>query len=704
MAARRAARSGWQAAAVLVGLAGVAVTQPVLDLLGRNPEFFVAGAYRPSQIVQFALVVACAPAAVAVLTTALLRLVARPVGDALHTLFVFVLAGAFGLVAGHSAGVTDLVPALALGVVTGLVVAVAERRWQPARRFLSYLALGNLVFLLLFLFASPTTELIAARGTGLQGDVAIPPLEGPVIVVVLDEFPLTTIMRPDGTINAARYPRLAELATTSTWFRNASSDYPLTSLSAPTILSGVRADNGDLPTYTDHPRNLFTMFRGEDYPIRRYEVVTDMCPPAQCPRATSSSLGDALSDASVVYGHRALPDELSDDLAPIDVSWGDFGDDGGGAAGGGTAGEGTGAADEPDPMARWDDIPESDSGSAGQAGAFARAVQQIGAEPSVDFIHVALPHNPWTLTPWGSSITKSIGEFPNLPRDRSDPDYDYVVRQRYQLQSMQIGAVDQLVGGLMDHLREVGAWEGTTLVVMSDHGTSMTPPDLGRRLTPGNEDDVLRIPLFVKAPGQEVGEVDDQPAHTYDVLPTLVDVLGVESDWEFEGHSLLDGSEPTVEPLIDDRTIFGALESASLHAGWFPRGEDWLGLVAVGDNADLVGLPVTDLAQGAPSDLEWRLDDGELLDDLPTDEGQVPYLLTGRFPGSPEEPPEVVVAVNGTLAGTIGAYEAKEGTWRFHGVVGPWFVDGANEVVAYEVERGADGVVLHEVGQGPPVG
>jgi hypothetical protein len=50
---------------VLLGLAGVAVTQPVLDLFGSNPTFFVAGGYGRRQIVAFALVVAFVPGLVA---------------------------------------------------------------------------------------------------------------------------------------------------------------------------------------------------------------------------------------------------------------------------------------------------------------------------------------------------------------------------------------------------------------------------------------------------------------------------------------------------------------------------------------------------------------------------------------------------------------------------------------------------------------
>jgi hypothetical protein len=63
-----------------------------------------------------------------------------------------------------------------------------------------------------------------------------------------------------------------------------------------------------------------------------------------------------------------------------------------------------------------------------------------------------------------------------------------------------------------------------------------------------------------------------------------------------------------------------------------------------------------------------------------------------------ERPPELVVEINGTLAGIVGAYKQSDGGWRFTGFMGPFFRDGANEVVAYEVERSAAGVVLHPLG------
>ena len=38
-------------ALIILGLSGLAVAQPLLDLFGNNPEFFVAGNYSRAQIV-----------------------------------------------------------------------------------------------------------------------------------------------------------------------------------------------------------------------------------------------------------------------------------------------------------------------------------------------------------------------------------------------------------------------------------------------------------------------------------------------------------------------------------------------------------------------------------------------------------------------------------------------------------------------------
>ena len=123
---------------------------------------------------------------------------------------------------------------------------------------------------------------------------------------------------------------------------------------------------------------------------------------------------------------------------------------------------------------------------------------------------------------------------------------------------------------------------------------------------------------------------------------------------------------------------------------WSARG--WLADLAAAARL-LTRLPIAEV--GAPSDLRWTSDARELLEDLSIAEDAVPYILEGEVTGADARPPELVVAVNGTLAGTLGGYLPDGDAWRFTGYVGPLFQDGRNRVEAYEVERTGGEVTLH---------
>lgn len=148
-----------------MGLAGVAITQPVLDLFGSNPTFFVAGGYGRRQIVAFALTVVFVPALVLLVVSAVPGLVDRRVGTWLQGLAVAVLAGLVALLLCQTLDLSSLWAALGAALVVGIGVAVLEVRVRQVRQFLSYLAVGNLAFVVLFLAASPTAELLRASPT-----------------------------------------------------------------------------------------------------------------------------------------------------------------------------------------------------------------------------------------------------------------------------------------------------------------------------------------------------------------------------------------------------------------------------------------------------------------------------------------------------------------------------------------------------------
>jgi hypothetical protein len=646
----------------------------------------VAGGYTTRQIVAFAVVVAVVPSLLVVAPYLVLRRVHRRTAEVLHVGLVAVLGAAFGNVLLRGVG-GDGDGAAAAAALVGAGVAVALVRFRPGALLLQYLAGAQVLFVVAFLVVSPSSALLGGGpDEGSLGSVSVPVPPGPVVVLVFDELPLPTLMRTDGTINAERYPSFARLAEESTWFRNTSSSYHHTDRAVPALLTGSLMEGGDLPTYRSLPRNLLALLATE-VPVERYEPVTDLCPPTACRPRDAQPLRQAIEDAAVVLGHRALPPSLREDLPAIDEAWGSFG-----AAVGGGAEERT--PDAEDPLARWHGTGLDEREPVVQARRLVEHGGRIGTEPALHLIHVVLPHVPWFTTPWGTQLMRPM---PDWHDDPGDPLSGWSALIRFQRHSLQTGAADVALGAVLDHLDAIGAWDQTTLVVVADHGTSTIPPHVRREPTPENEDEVYRVPLFVKAAGQQVGEVRDDVAMTIDVLPTLLDLLDVETDWEMDGHSLLDGSDASTAPIVTPE-LEGLFTIVRRHAADFPHGWDWAALAAVGEWGHLVGTPVDELAVGAPSDRTWHPNNEGAFAALPKGD-RVPQLVTGRIgAGGGGDPPDVVLVANGTVAGVAGGFDRSGDEWRFSSLLGPFLVDGRNAIDAYEVAEEDGEPVLHRLG------
>ena len=278
------------AALIVLGLSGLAVTQPLLDLVGSNAEFFVAGNYSPSQIVTFALVVAVAPPLVGILVVVGAAFVDRRAGSVALAVVTAVFAAGLVLAVLRSLGVDALWLVAALAIGLALTAGWLVWRFRVARMFAAYLSVANLLFVGTFLFLSQSSALVVGSGaTDEVGDVSVPDLDGPVVMIILDELPAATIMEGDGTINEERYPGFARLAGVSTWFRNASSRANWTPAGVPAILTGIAIAEEVPPTYDNFPRNLFTLL-GNDVPIHRVEPITDLCPDVLCPERERAAI------------------------------------------------------------------------------------------------------------------------------------------------------------------------------------------------------------------------------------------------------------------------------------------------------------------------------------------------------------------------------------------------------------------------------
>ncbi len=110
----------------------------------------------------------------------------------------------------------------------------------------------------------------------------------PVVMVVLDELPLTSLMDRRGRIDSVRYPNFAALARRSSWYANATTVADSTKLAIPSILTGRLPAVGTPATHRGHPINLFTLLRGRGYRLKVQEEATSLCPYRGCRRRHSA--------------------------------------------------------------------------------------------------------------------------------------------------------------------------------------------------------------------------------------------------------------------------------------------------------------------------------------------------------------------------------------------------------------------------------
>jgi arylsulfatase A-like enzyme len=107
---------------------------------------------------------------------------------------------------------------------------------------------------------------------------------------------------------------------------------------------------------------------------------------------------------------------------------------------------------------------------------------------------------------------------------------------------------DYQIGRLVERLRERGEWENTLLIIAADHGIAAALWDLAAFMEdtmppPWNEpilrSSISRVPLVFVWPGHiEGGRRFEDPVSMIDVLPTVLDLLGLPQPDIAQGQSL----------------------------------------------------------------------------------------------------------------------------------------------------------------------
>ncbi len=168
------------------------------------------------------------------------------------------------------------------------------------------------------------------------------------------------------------------------------------------------------------------------------------------------------------------------------------------------------------------------------------------------------------------------GEGPVTPL--SEQDIRLTRRSYYGM----IAEIDHHLGAVFAELRRTGQWDNTLIVFTSDHGEQLGDHHLLGKL--GWFDQSYHLPLIVRDPDGVRGRVVDAPTEALDLMPTMLDWLGLPVPRACDGMSLA--------PFLAGETPADWRDAVhfefDLRGGWPRAGAPPLGMVL-----DKAGLCVT---------------------------------------------------------------------------------------------------------------
>jgi len=630
--------------AQLAVLSGFALAEPLLDILGRNPEFFSVRRSTSTQIVLFALAVTLVPPLALLAVELLVRAFNRAASDVLHLVFVAGLVAVIALHVLTSDSSLSGVGALVLAAAAGALGALLYRQAPPVGSFLTVLTPAPLIFLALFLFSSDASKLVFVKNPHVQSQRVRSTT--PVVLIVFDEFAPVSLMNRDEKIDAQRYPNFAALARQSTWYRSATTVQWLTEQAVPAVLTGILPDQHGkpLPIYADHPRNVFTLL-GQGYRVRAVESITQLCPERIChevrrasPAAVSDATRSLTSDAGIVYLHLVLPEPYSERVPDISDSWGNFGQK-----------EKRGQVE---PAAKGA-IEPCGRNVCRFASLFSR-----DRRPTLYVLHSLLPHVPYLYLPSGRRYGVQAPLLRGIKRNKWYKRWPAL--QAYQRFLLQVEYTDRALGLIVRRLKAKGIYDRALMIVVADHGVSFRAGEPRRKPTPGNMQDIAFVPFFVKLPHEQAGHIDDGFVQTIDVVPTIAHVLGFKPPWHVDGHSVV-GRRLASDGTVDIRLGNGKEVTAGLSALRALRAQALAEQIAafgttpsslyrLGPNPGLIGRPLSSLSVEPSADLRVQLEGRELLNYVDRDTDLLPTRIQGTVSGTGGEDVDLAIAVNRRIA------------------------------------------------------
>jgi hypothetical protein len=647
--------------AIYLALLSVAVAQPLLQLYSENVAVFAAANYEGAIVVWFALFVLLVPPLVLMAIDGMALFLFPQIEKHVHHTLVFLGMWATTSVVLRSISFGPWLIDATFTAIVAIALFFVYLRFALVKSWITMLSPVSLLIAGVFAISTqaviipPDVEVLDIKkttSTTMTGP-GTPQDKISVLWIVLDEAPLFPLLNSQGEVNAKRFPGFAELANSSTWYRNVLSTSQTTTDAVPAMLTGKFPKSGVGPVLANHPKNLFTLMNGH-LSMDAHEVVTALCPRKVCSRvsvsggdhvatpdenssATTSTIDEAddivttvqrtpfwsfLKDATVVVGHKILPKGLRERLPAIDEGWGGFGNF-----------DNNELSDTPSdttlPVGPTTTVPLTEEtqeladnitvpewqigGPTTQIPLIEDVVKRAARSDrsTLHFVHALIPHRPWVLAPDLRVSSQRLID------DRSTQILDGR-RDRLQIHLSQYAATDKVIADMVRSMKRSANWNRTMIIVTADHGITFQPGERHREkvniASPGTLEDLYRVPLFIKYPDQVAPTVSDCPVSHLDLLSTVSAVTGIDAGWLTDGQNLrgmcpLRESRPITwsgGDYVMTSTFADLVRRVQYYDEWIDFDGNVDDIYRTGLSGSLVGTPIP-ISTNVESSLTWTL-------------------------------------------------------------------------------------------------
>jgi arylsulfatase A-like enzyme len=159
-------------------------------------------------------------------------------------------------------------------------------------------------------------------------------------------------------------------------------------------------------------------------------------------------------------------------------------------------------------------------------------------EPFLAVLSLGPPHDPYHEVP-GKYLDMYADPASIVLRENVPEEHKEKAQEMLQGYYAHIAALDEAMGWIMKAIENAGIEDNTLLIFTSDHGDMVGSRGMMYKSNPWDES--ILVPFLLRYPdGVEGKRRIEMPVGTPDILPTMLGLCGISTDFDFEGSDFSD--------------------------------------------------------------------------------------------------------------------------------------------------------------------